>query len=247
MPEPPPGFDGDKFLHSRKGVVQPGDEPWFCFWNTTFIEGFIYITEPLTTTLTTSSPTSATASATPSATMAISQTTQQQSTTFVPSAPSTTASTMPITTSQTLLRREPIASALPAPHDHQKDRASPTGSYPYPIKIVERRISNPSIAAPYCQKMAIASDGSVQPVLDDDGQPLKIDIMEQDPSNDAFKAAATSAAAQASSSMSMATASATSHSRVKRGVEALLDAQHLVGRSNPGNSCACRWLSTGQS
>lgn len=29
----------------RKQVANPGDRPWFCFWNATLLEGFIYITE----------------------------------------------------------------------------------------------------------------------------------------------------------------------------------------------------------
>lgn len=27
----------------RKLVAQPGDKPWFCYWNGTLLEGFIYV------------------------------------------------------------------------------------------------------------------------------------------------------------------------------------------------------------
>lgn len=37
---------------SRKGVAQPGDKPWFCYWNGTLLETFIYVS--ITNTLPTS-------------------------------------------------------------------------------------------------------------------------------------------------------------------------------------------------
>jgi hypothetical protein len=29
----------------RKGVTQPGDRPWFCYWNGTLLEAFLYVNE----------------------------------------------------------------------------------------------------------------------------------------------------------------------------------------------------------
>jgi len=42
----------------QKQTAQPGDKPWFCVWNNTFIEGFIFVDEPIPTSygLTTSTP-----------------------------------------------------------------------------------------------------------------------------------------------------------------------------------------------
>lgn len=57
---PPGGF-------MRKGVAQPGDRPWFCYWNGTLLEAFIYVN--LTSSAgrsTSTSPASTTASATSS-------------------------------------------------------------------------------------------------------------------------------------------------------------------------------------
>jgi hypothetical protein len=34
---------GSEYAH--QGVAQPGDYPWFCYWNNTFIEAFIYVNE----------------------------------------------------------------------------------------------------------------------------------------------------------------------------------------------------------
>lgn len=30
---------------SRKNVAQPGDKPWFCYWNGTLLETFIYVSQ----------------------------------------------------------------------------------------------------------------------------------------------------------------------------------------------------------
>ena len=33
----------------QKLTAQPGDKPWFCVWNNTFIEGFVFVDEPIPT------------------------------------------------------------------------------------------------------------------------------------------------------------------------------------------------------
>ena len=46
------GRDNDGFNHSpsafaRKNVAQTGDKPWFCYWNGTLLEGFLYVSQYL--------------------------------------------------------------------------------------------------------------------------------------------------------------------------------------------------------
>lgn len=38
-------YDRDDSFYDfrRKGVAQPGEKPWFCFWNATLLETFIYV------------------------------------------------------------------------------------------------------------------------------------------------------------------------------------------------------------
>ncbi|RMY48484.1 hypothetical protein D0865_08060 [Hortaea werneckii] len=48
-----PQIDPD-FLRSRQ-VAQAGDKPWFCVWNKTFIEGFVYVQQPVATSYSLSS------------------------------------------------------------------------------------------------------------------------------------------------------------------------------------------------
>jgi hypothetical protein len=56
----PPGWG------AQKALAKPGEKPWFCVWNNTLLEAFIYVTEPAaanSTALTTSTTASATANA----------------------------------------------------------------------------------------------------------------------------------------------------------------------------------------
>ncbi|CAK1360124.1 hypothetical protein CB0940_06226 [Cercospora beticola] len=71
-----PGWKLPEAWASRKQLATPGEKPWFCVWNETLLEGFIYVTESLTTSTSTiptstsstkssTSPPSAPASITP--------------------------------------------------------------------------------------------------------------------------------------------------------------------------------------
>ena len=53
------GFQLDQGWLQQKSVAQPGDRPWFCVWNNTFLEGFIYVQQPIASSyvLPTASPT----------------------------------------------------------------------------------------------------------------------------------------------------------------------------------------------
>jgi hypothetical protein len=42
--QPVGGFTG------RKNVLQPGDKPWFCYWNGTLLETFIYVSTSISDT-----------------------------------------------------------------------------------------------------------------------------------------------------------------------------------------------------
>lgn len=57
-----PGFEIPAAWKLQKQAVSPSEQPWFCVWNGTFLEGFIYVQENIVTS-TSSSSTSATATA----------------------------------------------------------------------------------------------------------------------------------------------------------------------------------------
>ncbi|KAM3421805.1 hypothetical protein BST61_g2183 [Cercospora zeina] len=52
-----PGWKLPEAWATRKQLTTPGEKPWFCVWNETLLEGFIYVTESLSTS-TSSTPTS---------------------------------------------------------------------------------------------------------------------------------------------------------------------------------------------
>ncbi|KAI9737028.1 MAG: hypothetical protein M1834_000617 [Cirrosporium novae-zelandiae] len=52
----------DRQLWTRDDAVKPGDTPWFCVWNDTVIEGFIYVDQNRSTATSTSSAASSTSS-----------------------------------------------------------------------------------------------------------------------------------------------------------------------------------------
>ncbi|KAI9704437.1 MAG: hypothetical protein M1836_007300 [Candelina mexicana] len=51
------GLTTDFHRRNRGGIAQPGEQPWYCFWNHTLLEGFIYVTQNVSAA--SSSPSSA--------------------------------------------------------------------------------------------------------------------------------------------------------------------------------------------
>lgn len=133
---------------SERGVVMTGDQPWFCFWNGTLLEAFIYVNQ--TSSYGNSTYTSATAT--------ISSTTATE------------------TASQSYKRRRDslgvdytatVTSSTSQATGYAQNWEQPPGPGPYPkiVKIEERRVSEGSQSVePYCIQMQIMNDGSASPV-----------------------------------------------------------------------------------
>lgn len=116
------------------GTAQPTDRPWFCFWNNTLLEGFIYVTQNCSSPLNSSSPSAAPPNP-PSSPSTMPQ---------LPS-PSNTYPSIPTTSATAGKRQNPPS--IPPP-------------YPKVIKIEERRPAHHAVE-PYCQQMQVLYDGSV--------------------------------------------------------------------------------------
>ena len=148
----------------RRGVAQPGDRPWFCYWNGTLLETFIYVNltssaANQTSSSITSSSTSPTGTSTYGGTLA-------SSTSTTPSSASTSGVQSGGTSSS-------------------GSSQEPSFAPPYPnvIKLEERRISEgPYTIAPYCVQHIINPDGSAVPALNSTNQPITIQLNETDPS-----------------------------------------------------------------
>ncbi|CAG8972248.1 hypothetical protein HYALB_00001646 [Hymenoscyphus albidus] len=130
----------------RKGVAVPGDDVWFCHWNGTVLEAFIYPNQTTSfgannpDTMTTSSPSKPTA------------------------APGgTTPSSFPTATGE------------PSRATESKLPFEMTPLYGKVVKIQEHRISKgPQVVPPYCVKYTINEDNSATPKLNATNQPVMI-------------------------------------------------------------------------
>ena len=154
--------------------VMPGDSPWFCYWNRTYIEGYIYVKGNSTAATFTNFPTAWTT---------------------VPHGPS-----IPVETGQLFSSNDaiPIPTHAYDPPSIPTETPSPQltergdGEYPrhvpYPriVKIEDRRL--PGSPPPYCQKMSLLDDGNIVPALDSAHLPIKIYLQEDSPSLEEFLA-----------------------------------------------------------
>lgn len=138
-----------------------GERPWFCYWNNTMLEGFIYLdhakSETLTPSSTAASNTSASATA-PCKVHGLSEEPADSKSTECPTAEENLANTV--------------------------DNNIYTGN----VKLEERRIAgSPS---PYCTQMQILDNGIAAPVVDpDSGDAITINLQENDPTVEAYNAA----------------------------------------------------------
>jgi hypothetical protein len=140
----------------RMGVAQSGEKPWFCYWNGTLLETFIYVNQL--------SPSGARAAAESSsrASASASRTTLLNSSSA--SGPS-----------GGLASSTPAASAAPT-GGGSRDHPSLLPNYPNQIKIEENRIDQ--AAAPYCVQMMILNDGSAITMTNSSGLPITIQLTE---------------------------------------------------------------------
>ncbi|KAF1978382.1 hypothetical protein BU23DRAFT_449886 [Bimuria novae-zelandiae CBS 107.79] len=140
--------------------VQPGDNPWYCVWNSTYIEGYIYVTDNSTAATMTNTTPIPDASEEPFASLMTATPTLPIST---PEFPSTT----PPPTRRTLY--------------HRQDGPNFRFPYPYPriVKIEERRL--PGAPQPYCQKMQLLDNGQIAPASDSNGGSVLVYLQESDP------------------------------------------------------------------
>jgi hypothetical protein len=162
--------------------VQPGDEPWFCYWNGTYIEGYVYVMDNSTAASFSSFPTGWPSNPYDSSVPVDSL---GPSTVFTPA--SSTVSGGTPTPTRARRRRG----------DGDYPRLSP---YPRIVKIEERRL--PESTPAYCQKMRLYDTGIVLPVTDNNEQPIIIALQENDPSFDAFLQADAAPSSSSSSSAS---------------------------------------------
>jgi hypothetical protein len=230
---------------------EPGQEPWFCFWNSTYVEGFIYVDQPILGAETqqyaamrsfaTDMPT-----ATPEAMS------HGAATTPTTAAPSLTQ----LQARRALHRRDASASLAPTPSPDGQVPGVPTqpqqtgapARFPFVLKVEERRLPNPA-GQPYCQQMRAGEDGRMEPKLDAHGQPIIERIKEAAPSkSDPLVTGGvghqTRKGATGQDGRNADMFAVGHKDRRRRRAVPLEPYRRLARRSNePSNSCHCQWVS----
>ena len=129
---------------------------WYCFWNGTVLEGFIFVTQNSSTT------------ASPSITSISSH--------LRPT--STSSATFDLSSNAVLSNVSNVAQLL-----LNDNGGFSNPSYPKTIKIEERR-NDGNLVAPYCQKMQLSTDYTAGPVVGSDGSFTVIPIDENEIQSD---------------------------------------------------------------
>lgn len=171
----------DDMPSRQRFTVQPGDYPWYCYWNHTYIEGYIYAEDNSTAAsfaaLPTMWPTNSPSSTVPdSAAVAAATPPPTSGTTSYP-----TAGGEVVATPASVARRDAAADAAAS--------ASRIPPYPRIVKIEERRL--PDSPQPYCQRMVLLDNGKIAPAPNGDNPVLSLWLQEQDPSYAEYFAATT--------------------------------------------------------
>ncbi|TKA71698.1 hypothetical protein B0A55_07146 [Friedmanniomyces simplex] len=198
----------------QKQVAQPGEKPWFCVWNNTFIEGFIYVQQPIAssyvlTSLVTTTPT-ANATATPGTSATETTGTAYGSpTNFITTTISGPSSTATFTGPANKFSdwSSQVAQYQSAPsggtndgnnngnqgghskrQDYDEAILDQLQTYPYVVKIEERRLQGNTVT-PYCQQYQVLDNGGYNWVADANGNAITIQLQENDPGYGAYQSA----------------------------------------------------------
>ncbi|KAB8338705.1 hypothetical protein FH972_021650 [Carpinus fangiana] len=187
---PPPSY-------ARKQVARE-DQPWFCYWNQTLLEGFIYVENDTMAAAAEAAATAAFKSgtslpSTPGYEAYSAATAENVSGAYpTPSSYDYTVSYMTpdqATPTSWAARARPYearpSSSEPAPlaavlHEHRARTASVEKCYPKRIKIEERRLWQQTPTS-YCQRMFTDDMGVMRVLLDGNDNPVVIELTESDP------------------------------------------------------------------
>jgi hypothetical protein len=171
--------------------VAAGDKPWFCWFNGTFLEGFIYANNYTDPSESSTSSSSSPSSSPYTKHAKISSNALTTSTIIEVSGPSTTATLTSATQSATHTSASThTPNARRAPRDWQLEKRSWTfaelSSFGYVVKIEERRV--PDSVQPYCQQFQILDNGMAGVLTDPNtGQQITVYLQETDPDYSAYQ------------------------------------------------------------
>ena len=241
-------FEIPKAWYGEKQIAGPSDRPWFCFFNQTFVEGYIYTKVPAATPTTSSTITPAPSSSSSSSDDDDGYYPSTSSTwppyTWLTVAPTVTI-TKTITMSTTTCTYTGVASKLPSwlhdnypnwnasaydggyssknkrDNDSGDDASSPPDEYDMPIYPYLMKVEErrvPNSPQPYCVQYQVLDNGNYNWVPDANQQQIVIQLTEDDPPYVPYKPPPTTN---------------TRRARLRRDGMA----------SDPPGCCRCQWMS----
>ncbi|KAL8849746.1 MAG: hypothetical protein Q9221_005290 [Calogaya cf. arnoldii] len=152
-----------EFQHARKErrqtIAPIASKPWFCYWNNTILEGFIYVTQDFSGQYQPVSSGYMTSSSPPADAEAAAADLRAASFDAYSPSPSDPADSTVSLRKRTFIDPSQLAA-------YSKD-----------IKIEERRAPNTD-PAPYCIHMQVMNDGSASPITDEMGDPETVELVE---------------------------------------------------------------------
>jgi hypothetical protein len=152
----------------RKQTAQAGDKPWFCFWNGTLLETFIFTNQTSSYANQGNSSSTQSSSQAPASSTTAAARVRRDSSAYEFSSTTTSNGASSATSTQPTQSPTMYSSWAPA--------------FPKIVKVEERRIPEGSLAVPpYCVQMQIMNDGQASPVLNSTGLPTTIYINETEP------------------------------------------------------------------
>ncbi|MCJ1427471.1 hypothetical protein MMC29_005374, partial [Sticta canariensis] len=149
---------GDGAAADSGKVPMPTDKPWFCFWNGTILEVFLFVTQNSANTADAGAYESPVSSD-------VTESGDDSSIPAPPDAPSITS----FVNMDTMTSGSAYPATTTAASNHKRQDTGPP-SFPNVIKLEERR--NTPNRRPYCQKMQIMNDGTPSPLTDSSGNPI---------------------------------------------------------------------------
>jgi hypothetical protein len=226
LPDEPPGG-----YHHKKNQVSVGEQPWFCWWNQTWIEGFIYVESESSSSNNNkqkrhegSSPTTTAPPVYPEG-----YSTQEVRPGDANYKQAQEVYLDAMTQHAKRMLSPPPSAATNADTNYMPYSTPSPKCFPYVMKIQERRIPCEQTIQPYCQRMYIPAEGPPVPVLNSDGTPVVVEIEEDSAS---FKDQQSGLKASASGG------------KDKRDPQQPRQLSQLMRRDDVQNSCHCLWVSS---
>ncbi|KAL9117401.1 MAG: hypothetical protein Q9187_006062, partial [Circinaria calcarea] len=165
----------------RYRPVLRGDKPWFCFWNNTILEGFIYV--KVDSTIEWPNASAIVSSLLESPAPSVGSFPDPNADPSSALVPTETSVSVPTPSFATDAYNPGYPSPTPTSGYAKRAASQPTSHpspYPKLVKIEERRLlENP--VSPYCQMMQVLDNGLLGQVPNENGDPVIVHLTEDEP------------------------------------------------------------------